>query len=70
MDEGQGDTGCCGGAVGGQVIEIIVSHNAKGVGTFSTAGDDYGTLLTIETAFGLTPLGSAKSASSLTQLFG
>ncbi len=70
MDEGQGKTGCCGGAAGGQVIEIIVSNNAKGVGTFSTAGDDYGTLLTIETAFGLAPLGSAKSASSLTRFFG
>jgi len=69
MDEGQWKERCC-ADVGGQIIEIIVSNNAKGIGTFSTAGDHYSTLRTVEMVFGVSELGYATSASDVASLFG
>lgn len=59
-------------AVGGQIPEIIISKNAAAKGVVSVTGDHYGTLRTIEEAFGLPLLGAAASAANgdLTRLVG
>jgi acid phosphatase len=74
MDESdvQSSGSCCGDAVGGQVPEIIISRNAVGRGRVSTTGDHYGTLRTIEEAYGLPLLGGAANSANgdLSSLFG
>jgi acid phosphatase len=63
---------CCGDASGGQVPELVISGNAKGKGIVSLTGDLYGTLRTIEEAYGLALLGAAANSANgdLTPLFG
>ncbi len=63
MDEG--DPGCC-----NAIPNVIISNNAKGVGNVSKPGNLYGTLRTVEEAFGLPLLGSAASGTDLSSLFG
>jgi acid phosphatase len=74
MDENdaQAAGGCCGDAVGGQIPEIIISKNAVGMGVVSATGDHYGTLRTIEEAYGLPLLGAAANQANgdLSRLFG
>lgn len=74
MDENdaQSSGGCCGDAVGGQVPEIIISRNAVRRGPVSATGDHYGTLRTIEEAFGVPLLGAAANSANgdLSSLFG
>jgi phosphatidylinositol-3-phosphatase len=55
---------CCGNAAGGRVPMIVLSANARGRGSIATPGDHYGTLRTIESAFGLRLLGNAQSAAA------
>jgi hypothetical protein len=57
---------------GGQVPMVVISNNALGVGAVTTAGNHYGTLRTIEEAFGLPLLGAAQQSSNgdLSSLFG
>jgi acid phosphatase len=64
MDEGTDNSGCCGGAAGGQVPMVVISSNAKGRGNFATPGDHYGTLRTIEEAYGLARLGAAANSAN------
>ncbi|MGC2192029.1 MAG: alkaline phosphatase family protein [Candidatus Dormiibacterota bacterium] len=63
---------CCGDAAGGQIPELVISHRARGRGIVSLTGDQYGTLRTIEEAFGLPLLGAAADPANgdLNQLFG
>lgn len=74
MDEGDvnGSASCCGQLPGGQVPLIIVSHNATGVGISPILGDQYGTLRSIEEAFGLPLLGAAANPlnGDVRKLFG
>ena len=55
---------CCGNAAGGRVPMLVISANARGRGAIATPGDHYGTLRTIESAFGLPLLGNAASAAA------
>ncbi len=64
MDEGSGDSGCCGGAAGGQIPMVVISSQAKGKGNFASPGDHYGTLRTIEEAYGLPLLGAASNPAN------
>ena len=63
---------CCGDAAGGQIPELVISRHAQGKGIVSLTGDQYGTLRTIEQAFGLPLLGAAANSinGDLTPLFG
>jgi hypothetical protein len=74
MDENdaQSSGSCCSDAVGGQIPELIISKNAVGRGIVSATGDHYGTLRTIEEAYGLPLLGAAASPANgnLSGLFG
>jgi hypothetical protein len=69
MDENTGDNS---GAGGGHVPMVIISSNAKGKGPVSITGNHYGTLRSIEGAYGLPLLGAAASAANgdLSGLFG
>jgi len=59
MDEHTSDnTGCCNGSTGGHVPLVIVSNHARGVGSFSSSGDLYGTLRSVEKSYGLGLLGA------------
>ena len=57
---------------GGQVPMVVISSHAKGKGAVSTHGNHYGTLRSIEEAYGLGLLGGAASSANgdLTPLFG
>ena len=68
MDEHSGDK--TGG--GGVIPEVVISSNAKGQGNVAVKGNHYGTLRSIEEAYGLSLLGAAANASNgdLTSLFG
>lgn len=57
---------------GGQVPMVVISSRARGVGAITSHGNHYGTLRSIEEVFGLTLLGSARSAvnGDLTRYFG
>ena len=73
MDENDAEPSgsCCGGAAGGRVPMIVISANARGRGAIATTGDHYGTLRTIEEAYGLRLLGEAASAGGdLSAIFG
>ena len=63
MDEGDGTTNagsCCGGSgAGGHIPMVVISNNSKGKGSLAATGDVYGTLRSIEEAFGLGLLGAA-----------
>jgi hypothetical protein len=71
-DEGADDSGCCGDAAGGQVPMVVISANAEGRGDISLNGNHFGSLRTIEEAFGLPLLGAASDVANgdLGQLFG
>ena len=61
MDENSGDNS---GAGGGHVPMVVISSNAKGKGSIAIAGNHYGTLRTIEEAYGLPLLGGAASPAN------
>ena len=69
MDESTGDNS---GSGGGHIPTIVISSNAKGKGRVSITGNQYGTLRSIEGAYGLPLLGAAASAANgdLRGLFG
>jgi acid phosphatase len=71
-NDAQPSGSCCGDAAGGQVPSIVISRNATGRGIVNLTGDHYGTLRSIEEAFGLPQLGGAAQASNgdLSSLFG
>jgi acid phosphatase len=56
------DEGDAGGS--NQIPTVVISSRAKGVGATSVYGNLYGTLRSIEEAFGLGFLGGAQSASN------
>jgi hypothetical protein len=76
MDEGDGSTNagtCCASVgAGGHIPMVVISNHAKGKGSLTLTGDNYGTLRSIEEAFGLSPLGAASSSANgdLLSLFG
>lgn len=73
MDEATGSSaGCCGDAAGGSIPMVVISARAHGVGKVARPGDLYGTLRSIEEAYGLTLLGAASKAGNgdLTTYFG
>jgi hypothetical protein len=53
---------CCGDAKGGQVPELVISRRSAGMGEVAIGGDHFGTLRSIEEAYGLPLLGAAKDA--------
>lgn len=63
MDEGDGSanagTCCLGSGSGGHIPMVVISSHSLGKGNITTAGDLYGTLRSIEEAFGLALLGNA-----------
>ena len=66
MDENdkQSTGSCCGDAAGGQIPLVVISSKASGKGTVAMTGDHYGTLRTIEEAYGLHLLGAAGNAAN------
>ncbi len=50
---------CCGDAAGGQIPEVVISTATAGMGDVALTGDHFGTLRTIEQAYGLPLLGAA-----------
>jgi hypothetical protein len=63
-DEGESSGGCCAGARGGRIPTIVAGPDVKRGARLRTPVDHYGTLRTIEDAFGLPPLGRASCACS------
>jgi phosphatidylinositol-3-phosphatase len=63
-DEGESSGGCCTDAKGGRIPTIVAGPDVKRGARLSTPVDHYGTLRTIEDAFGLPPLGRAGCACS------
>ena len=61
MDENDVEShgGCCTVAHGGQIPELVISAAAEGKGTLPLTGDHFGTLRSIEEAYGLPLLGGA-----------
>jgi phosphatidylinositol-3-phosphatase len=73
MDEHTGsNAGCCGDAAGGQIPMVVISSKAASIGKVATTGDLYGTLRSLERAYGLPLLGAATTAANgdLTAYFG
>jgi hypothetical protein len=68
MDENDAESS----PAGGQVPMVVISNTARGRGQVAVHGSHYGTLRSIEEAFGLSPLGAAADAASgdLRSLFG
>jgi phosphatidylinositol-3-phosphatase len=65
MDEDEGDnSGCCGDAAGGSIPITVISGQARGFGNFSSAGDHYGVLRSLEEAFHLSLLGGAQNPAN------
>lgn len=64
MDEGDNP------ASANSIPMVVISSNAAGNGNVAMAGNHYDTLGSLETAFGLPLLGSAKNLPGLTALFG
>jgi hypothetical protein len=58
-NDAQPDGSCCGDAAGGQIPEVVISRAATGRGDVALKGDHFGTLRTIEEAYGLPLLGAA-----------
>jgi len=71
-NDDQPDDSCCGDAAGGQVPEVVISSAATGMGDVALTGDHFGTLRTIEEAYGLPLLGAADLPANgdLTALLG
>lgn len=65
MDEndGQGGHGCCADPGGGQIPEVVISAASRGRGAVTVTGDHFGTLRTIEEAYGLPLLGAARDSA-------
>jgi hypothetical protein len=72
MDEGTDDSGCCGVASGGQIPMVVISSNSSGRGNIALTGDHFGTLRSIEEAYGLSLLGAAANSANgdVSSLFG
>jgi membrane protein DedA with SNARE-associated domain len=63
-DEGESSGGCCQYASGGRIVTIVAGPDVKRGARLRTPVDHYGTLRTIEDAFGLPPLGRAACGCS------
>ncbi|MGA8015374.1 MAG: alkaline phosphatase family protein [Candidatus Dormiibacterota bacterium] len=63
MDEGVSGS-CCGQAAGGRIPEVVISAGSRGRGGIPTSGDHFGTLRSIEEAYGLPLLGAASDAAN------
>jgi phosphatidylinositol-3-phosphatase len=75
MDENDAQasgTCCTVSTPGGQVPMVVISSDARGKSSFSSSGDHYGLLRSIEEAYGLGLLGAAANSVSgdLSALFG
>jgi phosphatidylinositol-3-phosphatase len=73
MDEhSSSNAGCCGDAAGGHIPMVVISQRAHAIGKVATPGDLYGTLRSIEEAYGLPLLGAATRATNgdMTAYFG
>jgi phosphatidylinositol-3-phosphatase len=73
MDEGDGQpNGPSSSEAGGHIPMVVISANALGKGAVTTVGDHYGTLRSIEEAYGLSLLGNASTSANgdLFALFG
>ena len=57
---------------GGQIPMVIISSHAQGVGAISTPGNHYGTLRSLEDAYGFSYLGAAADPTNgdVSNLFG
>ena len=64
MDEGTDNAGCCGHAAGGRIPMVVISSASRGRGNVGLSGDHFGTLRTIEEAYGLPRLGAAGNPSN------
>lgn len=71
-NDAEPDGSCCGVAAGGQIPEVVISRAATGRGDLPLTGDHFGTLRTIEEAYGLPLLGAATQPSNgdLSELLG
>jgi hypothetical protein len=71
-NDAQSSGGCCGDALAGQILELVISSHARGKGIGSRTGDHYDTLRTIQETDRLPLLGAAASSanSDLTPLLG
>jgi hypothetical protein len=63
-DEGESSGGCCKDAHGGRVVTIVAGPDVRRGARLRSPVDHYGTLRTIEQAFGLPPVGRAACACS------
>lgn len=65
MDENdlESNGSCCGDAAGGQIPLVVISSRTSGKGTVAMTGDHFGTLRTLEEAYGLRLLGAATGAA-------
>jgi hypothetical protein len=63
-DEGESQGGCCADAHGGRVVTIVAGPDVRRGARQRTPVDHYGTLRTIEDAFGMPHLGRAGCACS------
>jgi hypothetical protein len=64
MDEGTDNAGCCGDAAGGRIPMVVISAASRGRGKVALNGDHFGTLRSIEEAYGLARLGAAGRAAN------
>jgi phosphatidylinositol-3-phosphatase len=58
-DEGDSDRGCCAGSHGGQIATVLAGPDVRAGARMTRPVDHYGVLASVETAFGLPPLGAA-----------
>ncbi|MBV8528342.1 MAG: hypothetical protein JOZ75_08515, partial [Candidatus Dormibacteraeota bacterium] len=63
-DEGSDNSGCCGGAFGGHIATIVITASQQEHLTTALPLDHGGTLRTIETLYGVAPLGDAACTCS------
>lgn len=68
-DEGSSSAGCCGNASGGQVATLVIAPNSIGGLRSTTNETHYSLLRTIETSWGLSPLGQAANATAMREYF-
>jgi acid phosphatase len=58
-DEGNSDSGCCGGSHGGRIATLVAGNDVRRGTRMTQPIDHYGVLASIEEAFGLPRLGAA-----------
>lgn len=64
FDEGETNAGCCGGAAGGHIMTLVISAATAGGARMTAPVDHAGVLRTIETLYGVRPLGAAADPAS------